>query len=193
MGEFRADATGATLGAIVTGVDLSALDDAEWQAIEAAFHEHALLLFPGQHLTSEAQVCFGLRFGEIEHLFGDTGIVPISNQRLDGSLMEDHEPAMEIMRGNEGWHTDSSYMPLAAKASVLSARVVPPSGGETEWADMRAAWDALDDETRGKVADPSPRPYLIARMGNSKSRSSPDLFDVADRAQALAVGLAVGI
>ena len=120
MGEFRADATGATLGAIVTGVDLSALDHAEWQAIEAAFHEHALLIFPGQHLTSESQVCFGLRFGEIEHLFGDTGIVPISNQRQDGALLDDDEPAMQIMHGNEGWHTDSSYMPLSAKAWALA-------------------------------------------------------------------------
>ena len=56
------------------------------------------------------------------------------------------------MRGNEGWHTDSSYMPLAAKASVLSAQVVPTVDGETEWADMRAAYDALDEATRRRIA-----------------------------------------
>ncbi len=152
MGEFRADATAATIGAIVTGVDLSALDNAEWHAIEAAFHEHAVLLFPGQYLTSQSQVSFGLRFGEIEHLFGDTGIVAISNQRTDGTLLDDDEPPMQIMRGNEGWHTDSSYMPLSAKASILSAHVVPEVGGETEWADMRAAYQALDETTRERIA-----------------------------------------
>src|SRR5262249_4768654 len=63
----------------------------------------------------------------------------------------DDEGPMQILRGNEGWHTDSSYMPLAAKASVLSAEVVPSRGGETEWADMRAAWEALDDATRARI------------------------------------------
>jgi alpha-ketoglutarate-dependent taurine dioxygenase len=56
------------------------------------------------------------------------------------------------MRGNEGWHTDSSYMPLAAKASVLSAHVVPVEGGQTEWADARAAYDALDSGTQAQLA-----------------------------------------
>ena len=60
--------------------------------------------------------------------------------------------ASSRLRGNEGWHTDSSYMPLAAKASVLSAQVVPSAGGETEWADMRAAYDALDEATRRRIA-----------------------------------------
>jgi alpha-ketoglutarate-dependent taurine dioxygenase len=58
---------------------------------------------------------------------------------------------MSILRGNEGWHTDSSYMPIAAKASMLSAHVVPPRGGATEWADMRAAYDALPFETKAKI------------------------------------------
>jgi alpha-ketoglutarate-dependent taurine dioxygenase len=115
---IKIERTGATLGAFVSGVDLASLDDAEWQAIEHAFHEHGLLIFPGQHPSSREQVAFARRFGEIEHLFGDTGIVPISNQRLDGSLLEDHEPPMQIMRGNEGLHTDSSYMPLSAYHSI---------------------------------------------------------------------------
>src|SRR5262249_49839237 len=59
---------------------------------------------------------------------------------------------MQMLRGNEGWHTDSSYMPLSAKASILSAHVVPSVGGETEWADMRAAYDALDDERKACIA-----------------------------------------
>ena len=60
---------------------------------------------------------------------------------------------MQVLLGNEGWHTDSSYMPVSAKASLLSAEVVPAAGGETEWADMRAAYDALEPATRTKIAD----------------------------------------
>ena len=59
--------------------------------------------------------------------------------------------ARKLMKGNEGWHTDSTYMPVASKAAMLYALVVPPDGGETEYADMRAAWDALDEETQAKV------------------------------------------
>ena len=62
------------------------------------------------------------------------------------------EHRFKSLRGNEGWHTDSSYMPLAAKASVLSAQVVPSAAGETEWADMRAAYDALDEAARRRIA-----------------------------------------
>jgi alpha-ketoglutarate-dependent taurine dioxygenase len=58
---------------------------------------------------------------------------------------------MGILRGNEGWHTDSSYMPIAAKASILSAERVPTRGGQTEWADMRAAFDALAPETKNRI------------------------------------------
>jgi alpha-ketoglutarate-dependent taurine dioxygenase len=142
----------ATLGAVVTGVGLACPDEAEWKTIESAFLEFAVLVFPGQQLSADEQVAFGRRFGEIEHLYGRTGFVPISNQRRDGSLLEDDAPAMQVMKGNEGWHTDSSYMALAAKASLLSAEVVPPTGGETEWADMRAAHAALDDATRDRIA-----------------------------------------
>jgi alpha-ketoglutarate-dependent taurine dioxygenase len=144
--------TGATLGAIVTGVDLANPDDAVWADIERAFLAHAVLIFPGQHLSDAAQIGFGRRFGAIEQLVVGREIVSISNQRADGTLMRDDEHGMQLMRGNEGWHTDSSYMPLAAKASVLSAHVVPSIGGQTEWADMRAAYDALDEGTKARIA-----------------------------------------
>src|SRR5581483_2798589 len=144
--------TRATLGAIVTGVDLANLEDAEWAAIERAFLTHAVLIFPGQHLSDAAQINFARRFGAIEQLVADREIVSISNQRADGTLMKDDEFGMQLLRGNEGWHTDSSYMPLAAKASILSAHVVPSAGGQTEWADMRAAYDALDEATKARIA-----------------------------------------
>ena len=142
-----------TLGATITGVDLAHLDQAAWRQVEDAFHEHALLIFPGQHLNAEAQVAFSTRFGRLEQLAANLDIVPISNQRRDGSLLADSDHHMQVLIGNEGWHTDSSYMPVSAKASVLSAQVLPNHGGETEWADMRAAHDALDEATRTRIAD----------------------------------------
>ncbi len=142
----------ATLGATVTGVRLAALEPAGWREIEAAFHARAVLIFPGQHLRAAEQVAFARRFGEIEHIVPGVETVPVSNRRRDGTLFADGEGPMPILRGNEGWHTDSSYMPLAAKASVLSAEVVPARGGETEWADMRAAYESLEPELRDRIA-----------------------------------------
>jgi alpha-ketoglutarate-dependent taurine dioxygenase len=150
---LRIEASDATLGATVTGAKLDALSEAEWRAIESAFLEHAVLIFPAQHLSREAQVTFGRRFGELDSLVAKTGTVPISNLKADGTLMEETEPAKQLLRGNEGWHTDSSYMPVSAKASLLSAEVVTESGGETEWADMRAAWEALDAATRARIEE----------------------------------------
>lgn len=147
--------TSATLGALVTDVDLTDLDPASWQAIESAFHEHAVLIFPGQHLSPDEQTGFAERFGEIEILTRDETLKApaISNVNPDGSIRGEDDEFTQILRGNEGWHTDSSYLPLAAKASVLSAHVLPQEAGETEWADMRAAYDALDDATRARIAD----------------------------------------
>jgi alpha-ketoglutarate-dependent taurine dioxygenase len=142
--------TDATLGAFVTDVRLADLDDAAWTEIEDAFHEFAILIFPGQHLTNEEQQAFGRRFGEFDELSA-TGLTPISNQMKDGTLVDPGHPGMTILKGNEGWHTDSSYMKVAAKASMLSARVVPSIGGTTEWADMRAAYDALSDSMKELV------------------------------------------
>jgi len=142
----------ATLGTVVTGVRIGALAEAEWRAIEGAFHEHAVLILPGQHPTREDQVAFGRRFGELDSLVAQTGTVPISNRMGDGKLLEDAHPVKQILLGNEGWHTDSSYMPVSARASLLSAEVVTETGGETEWADMRAAWEALDPAMRDRVA-----------------------------------------
>ena len=146
--------TDATLGATITDVDLAAMDEAAWRCVESAFHEHAVLIFPEQAPSEEAQIAFARRFGDIELLRPDpkTLAVSISNEKPDGTVVTPEEFRFKALRGNEGWHTDSSYMPLAAKASVLCAVVVPPNGGETEWADMRAAHDALDAETRERIA-----------------------------------------
>jgi alpha-ketoglutarate-dependent taurine dioxygenase len=145
----------ATLGAIVTEVALADLDDATWSEIESAFHEHALLIFPCQHLDPAAHRSFGTRFGRIE-MMGDGDVemaaYSLGNLKADGTqLVDRHDPRTAGLRGNERWHTDSSFKPVSAKASILSARTVPTSGGQTEWADMRAAYDALSPEMRAQV------------------------------------------
>ena len=74
-----------------------------------------------------------------------------SNRKADGTIAKTGEEQYKLLKGNEGWHTDSTYMPLAAKAGMLMALVIPPEGGETEFADMRAAYEALDPETQEQL------------------------------------------
>ncbi len=141
----------ATLGATITGVDLANLDDAVWAFIEKAFLEHALLIFPDQNLSAKEQVAFSNRFGDIEILRGNSKSVKISNEKRKGATFKPDEFRFKALRGNEGWHLDSTYMPIAAKAGVLSAKVVPSEGGETEIADMRAAYDALSKAKKKRI------------------------------------------
>lgn len=143
----------ATLGAIVSDVDLANLNDAAWQEIHRAFLTYGVLVFPGQHLDADAQGRFARRFGNLEQMSpkGETPTFAIANIKPDGSLAQESEYQYQILKGNEGWHTDSTYMPLASKAAMLSAVIVPPAGGETEFADMRAAWDALSPEMQKKL------------------------------------------
>ncbi len=163
----------ATFGAEITGVDLTKPDELPWAFIDAAFLEHGLLVFPAQHPSSDQQVAFAEHFGEIERLTPnpDLKAVPLSNVTKEGEIADEGLDHVQVLRGNEGWHTDSSYMRLAAKASVLSARVVPEGGGgETEWADMRAAYDALDDEMRARIEGLSAYHSLYqsqAKMGHA--------------------------
>ena len=139
-------------GATVTDIALGTLSDDEFAAIHAAFLEHGFLLFPGQFLSDEENVAFGRRFGELEF-----GAVPMSNQerRADGGLGEIFDIDSQRMRtnvGNEAWHTDSTYKPISSKCAMLSAVVVPETGGETELADLRAGYAALDQQTKDRIA-----------------------------------------
>ncbi len=136
----------ATFGAVVTGIKLAALDDTTWRDLHAAWLQYALLIFPGQHLSREEQIAFAKRFGPLEF-----ELAPLSNVKADGSLIAEDSDVAKVLKGNMGWHCDSTYMPLQAKGAVFSAVVVPNSGGRTGWADMRAAYDALDDDLRAKV------------------------------------------
>jgi alpha-ketoglutarate-dependent taurine dioxygenase len=132
-------------GAVITNVNLAQLDETAWDEIYAAFLQYAVLVFPAQHMDAVAQDTFARRFGEVEQLSPKQkeANVAIANTKPDGTLAQPDEYQYQILKGNEGWHTDSTYMPLASKAAMLTAVVLPDQGGETEFADMRAAWDAL--------------------------------------------------
>lgn len=146
---FDVERVDATFGAVVTGVRLAAIDDATFAELYATWLEHALLIFPGQFLTNDEQIAFARRFGSLEF-----ELAPISNVRRDGSVRPDEadDGVLKIIKGNMGWHCDSTYMPVQAKGAVFTAHVVPPEGGETGWADMRAAHDALDPAMRERIA-----------------------------------------
>jgi len=139
-------------GAVITDVKLGNLSDNEFESINAAFLEYGLLLFPGQFLTTEENIAFGERFGELEF-----GGAPMANQQRneDGSYGRIFELETQRMRtnvGNEAWHTDSTYKPLSSKCAMLSAVVVPDEGGGTEFADTRAAYAALDQATKDRIS-----------------------------------------
>lgn len=138
----------STFGAIVTGFRITELDDGTWQRLYAAWLDHALLIFPGQFLKRDEQIAFAKRFGSLEF-----EMAALSNVKADGTLRleKDNDDMMKVLKGNMGWHADSTYMPVQAKGAVFSAEIVPTVGGHTGWADMRAAYDALDGDTREKV------------------------------------------
>ncbi len=139
----------ATFGAVVTDIDLRALSDSEFAELHAEWLNYALLVFPGQFLTNDEQIAFAKRFGELE-----LELAAISNVRRDGSVRapEDSDGVIQILKGNMGWHCDSTYMPVQAKGAVFTAHVVPDEGGETGWADLRAGFDQLDDELKQQVS-----------------------------------------
>jgi alpha-ketoglutarate-dependent taurine dioxygenase len=139
---------GATFGAVVSDVRIPGLDESTWRELYAAWLDRALLIFPGQFLKRDEQIAFAKRFGPLEF-----EMAAISNVKADGTLRleKDNDDMMKVLKGNMGWHADSTYMPVQAKGAVFSAEIVPTVGGRTGWADMRAAYDALDAEARGKV------------------------------------------
>jgi alpha-ketoglutarate-dependent taurine dioxygenase len=144
---FDIEPLDATFGAVVRGVRLAALDHSTWCDLYAAWLEYALLIFPGQYISRDEQVAFAKRFGPLEF-----ELAALSNVKPDGEIIVDAEnDILKVLKGNMGWHCDSTYMPVQAKGAVFSAEVVPKSGGATGWADMRAAYDALNDDLRARV------------------------------------------
>ena len=138
-----------TFGAIVEGLSLSDLSNSEADELYKLWLEHRLLIFPNQHLSQEDQIEFAKLFGEMEF-----DITPISNVRKDGSIRDPvDDDVVKSLRGNMEWHHDSTYMPIQAKGSVFTAHQVPVKGGETGWADMTSAYEALNQGMKDKIED----------------------------------------
>ncbi len=147
------------VGAEIAGVDLAALIPPSLAAeIEAAINRHAVLVFRDQKLTDAHQLAFSRLFGQLEtspnYVSGDKSRLPseeladISNIDAQGRVLPPGNQHRDYNIVNQLWHTDSSFKHVPAKFSLLLAREVPPAGGETEFADMRAAYDALTEERK---------------------------------------------
>jgi len=147
-------------GAIVSGFDIVSANDKDIQLIETAMERYAVLIFPDQKITDEQQFVFSSRFGQMEKATGDINqnsdrrlamdINDISNLDKNGDVRDRNDRARLFGLGNMLWHSDSSFKTIPAKYSLLSARIVPEAGGNTEFADMRAAWESLTAEMQNE-------------------------------------------
>lgn len=151
-------------GGEVSGIDLTRpLSDADVAAIHAGMDRFGVLVFHDQHLEDEQQIAFSRQLGPLEHATGDIHapqdrrvameLNDISNLDKHGELLPRDDRRRLFGLGNLLWHSDSSFKDVPAKYSLLSARKIPKTGGNTEFADMRAAYDALDDATKREIHD----------------------------------------
>jgi len=175
----------------VSGIDLSrALSREEVAAIEAGMDRYAVLVFHDQKITDEQQMAFSRNFGALEDARGgnitkpddkrlQVGMNDVSNLGKNGRPLGRDSRERAFNLGNMLWHSDSSFRPIPAKYSLLSARVVNPVGGNTEFADMRAAYDTLDAATRAAIED------LVCEHSLMYSRGSLGMLDYSDEERAM--------
>jgi alpha-ketoglutarate-dependent 2,4-dichlorophenoxyacetate dioxygenase len=146
---FAAELRGVTL-------DEVAADDAAYAAVRAAFEEHSVLVFRGQEVTDEGQLAFSRRFGppevtKVGSLGTGSHFVTLTTIGPDGKVVPpDHRYALRN-KANQLWHTDSSFKSNPALTSVLSGRIMPAHGGETEYVSTRLAFERLDAALRHKL------------------------------------------
>ena len=133
-------------GARVTGVRLATIGDDAFAALYRVWLDHGVLIFPGQFLSREQQVAFGARLGPLE-----VTIIPISNVRDDGRIREPDDAWVRVLKGNQAWHVDSSYVAVQSKGALLSSHVATAEGGGTEWADTAGAYDALPEAIKARI------------------------------------------
>jgi alpha-ketoglutarate-dependent 2,4-dichlorophenoxyacetate dioxygenase len=175
----------------VSGVDITRpLTRDAVAAIEAGMDRHAVLVYHGQEVTDEQQMAFSVNFGPLENARGGNvtkpedkrlreGMNDVSNLGRDGRPLERDSRVRLFNLGNMLWHSDSSFRPIPAKYSLLSARVVNPVGGNTEFADMRAAYDELDAATKALIED------LVCEHSLMYSRGSLGMLDYSDEERAM--------
>ena len=170
---FHVEPLPATFGAVVTNIRLADLSEDAFRALYEDWLKYGLLIVRGQHLTWDEQIAFAKRFGPLEVEIG-----PLSNLLPDGSVRPsegDDDDMIKVLKGNMTWHQDGTYMPVQAKGGMLSAITIPSEGGETGFADMEAAYDALDDEDRALVEKLSAYHSLVrsqARLGHVQREGS---------------------
>lgn len=151
-----------TFAAEIGDVDLSKpLSDADFRIVEDAFERYAVLVFPDQILSQDQHVAFARRFGPIDRsmivevegakLRVPGEIADVSNLDSKGQILAPDNRLRQFQLGNQLWHTDSAFKHVPAKASLLYQRSIAQTGGQTEFADLRAAWDALPEATKRKV------------------------------------------
>jgi alpha-ketoglutarate-dependent 2,4-dichlorophenoxyacetate dioxygenase len=173
---FAAELRGVTLKDIAS-------DDAAYAAVRAAFEEHSVLVFRGQDVTDEIQLDFSRRFGPPEVTkVGSQGtgshFVILSTIGPDGKVVPaDHRLSLRA-KANQLWHTDSSFKRVPALASVLSARIIPARGGETEYVSTRLAFARLDAALRSKLQNS----FAWHDYAHSRSQIAPDLASPEERA-----------
>ena len=175
----------------VSGVDIAKpLSADEAAAIEAGMDRHAVLVFHDQKITDEQQMAFSRNFGALEDARGgtvakpedkrlQTGMNDVSNLGRDGQPLARDSRVRLFNIGNMLWHSDSSFRAIPAKYSLLSARVVNPVGGNTEFADMRAAYDTLDAATKAQIED------LVCEHSLMYSRGSLGMLDYSEEELAM--------
>ena len=144
---MRVEPLDATFGVVVHDVSLADASDATIAELTDLWLEYALLVFPGQHLSQLEQDAFARRFGDLEFTASE-----LSNLQRDGTIRPADHDVSKSSRANQYWHHDSTYMPVQAKGAVFTAEIVPSDGGDTGFADMRAAYDAVDDAMRERIA-----------------------------------------
>ena len=154
---FAGEVSGITIAQSLSTGGISASDA---QAIEQGMDHYAVLVFHDQRIDDAQQYAFSQHFGPMETATGDIAqadqrrlsmdINDISNLDKDGNVLARDDRRRLFNLGNQLWHSDSSFKATPAKYSLLSARVIPGADGNTEFADMRAAWDALDAETQAE-------------------------------------------
>jgi len=170
----------------IDGVDITRpVDDGTWAEIRAAFEEHSVLLFRGQALDDETQVAFSRRFGalEISRSMNPAAGTPFARQsNLDiktGEVIPPEDRRMIYQLANMLWHSDSSFKPVPSLCSLLSARIVPPAGGATEFASARAAYPSLaeSEARRARAA------VAIHDFAWSRDQVRPGFFTDKERAE----------
>ena len=167
------------------GVGLAevAANDAAYKETRAAFEENSVLVFRGQDVTDEVQLAFSRRFGPLEvtkvgSQGEGTNLVILSTIDANGRVVPaDHRLALRN-KANQLWHTDSTFKRTPALASVLSARIIPAQGGETEFVSTRLAWERLDAEKRARLENC----FVWHDYAHSRGKIAPDLASPPERA-----------